>query len=111
MKQTRQKKILFACLSQPFLQLQRGKNNHSFATSNQLGNSKKSDPLLQQNFRRLLKAILNGITIRNFSAFVFAMIKVEHTVSDLITNYLFLKLKRKQNTTNFHVAKTLKFTS
>lgn len=27
----------------------RRKNNHDFATTNQLGNSKKSDPLLQQN--------------------------------------------------------------
>lgn len=106
------KKFLFACLLQAFLQLQRRKNNHDFATGNQLGNGKKSDVLfLQQNFRRLLKAVLNRITIRNFSASVFALTKVDCTVSDLVTNYLFMRLKPKQNTTDFHVARTLKFTS
>lgn len=62
-------------------------------------------------FQEAFEGVLNGITKRNFSAFVFALIKVDCTVSDMITNYLFMRLKTKQNTTNFHVAITLKFTS
>lgn len=82
---------------QNFFRAIQNKNNHDFTTVNQLGNSKKSDLFLflQQNFRMLLKAVLNGIRIRNL--IVFALIKVDWTVSDLITNYLFMKLKEKQN--------------
>lgn len=81
---------------------------------NQLGNNKKSDSLflfLPQNFRMFLKAVLNGITIWNLIGSVFGLMKADWTVSDLITNYLFMKLKEKQNTTDFHVARSLKFTS
>lgn len=99
---------------QNFFRAIQNKNNPDFTTMNQLGNSKKSHLLflfLQQNFRMLLKSVLNGVTIKNLIGFVFALIKVNWTVSDLITNYLFMKLKEKQNTTNFHIARTLQFTS
>jgi len=98
---------------QNFIRATQNKNPHDFATMNQLGNSKKSDLLflfLQQNFSMLLKVVLNGTTTRNLIGFVFAL-KVVWTVSDLITNYRFMKLKEKKNTTNFHIARTLKFTS
>lgn len=47
--------------------------------------------------RMLLKAVLKGITIQTLIGFVLALIKVDCTVSDLITNYLFMKPKETKH--------------